>query len=339
MEWGIVWKMNNKAVKIFSAIFYVLATLCMLSLFFINIKAGIWGLLAFLLLLTGIKIKDRARKKELEDLNLYMQKICNGNYELAIDDNCEGELSILKNNIYKVILLLRSSNDALKKNKANLADSLADISHQLKTPLTSMTVMCDLLKNEQDEENRKKFLNNIDFQLEKMNWLIITLLKLSKIDAGTVTFKKENYNLLNSVNNAISSFQIIAELKSINIVKKIDENIFVSGDEKWDTEAFSNIIKNCLEHTYDNGILEISANENSIFTELVIKDNGTGIEEKELKHIFERFYHGKNSSNQSVGIGLALAKTVLQHDQATIDVESKIGQGTTFYIKFYKTIV
>lgn len=331
--------MNNKAVKIFSAIFYVLATLCMLSLFFINIKAGIWGLLAFLLLLTGIKIKDRARKKELEDLNLYMQKICSGNYELAIDDNCEGELSILKNNIYKVILLLRSSNDALKKNKANLADSLADISHQLKTPLTSMTVMCDLLKNEQDEENRKKFLNSIDFQLEKMNWLIITLLKLSKIDAGTVTFKKENYNLLNSVNNAISSFQIIAELKSINIVKKIDENIFVSGDEKWDTEAFSNIIKNCLEHTYDNGMLEISANENSIFTELVIKDNGTGIEEKELKHIFERFYHGKNSSNQSVGIGLALAKTVLQHDQTTIDVESKIGQGTTFYIKFYKTIV
>lgn len=331
--------MNNKAVKIFSAIFYVLATLCMLSLFFINIKAGICGLLAFLLLLTGIKIKDRARKKELEDLNLYMQKICSGNYELAIDDNCEGELSILKNNIYKVILLLRSSNDALKKNKANLADSLADISHQLKTPLTSMTVMCDLLKNEQDEENRKKFLNNIDFQLEKMNWLIITLLKLSKIDTGTVTFKKENYNLLNSVNNAISSFQIIAELKSINIVKKIDENIFVSGDEKWDTEAFSNIIKNCLEHTYDNGMLEISANENSIFTELVIKDNGTGIEEKELKHIFERFYHGKNSSNQSVGIGLALAKTVLQHDQATIDVESKIGQGTTFYIKFYKTIV
>lgn len=331
--------MNNKAVKIFSAIFYVLATLCMLSLFFINIKAGICGLLAFLLLLTGIKIKDRARKKELEDLNLYMQKICSGNYELAIDDNCEGELSILKNNIYKVILLLRSSNDALKKNKANLADSLADISHQLKTPLTSMTVMCNLLKNEQDEENRKKFLSNIDFQLEKMNWLIITLLKLSKIDAGTVTFKKENYNLLNSVNNAISSFQIIAELKSINIVKKIDENIFVSGDEKWDTEAFSNIIKNCLEHTYDNGMLEISANENSIFTELVIKDNGTGIEEKELKHIFERFYHGKNSSNQSVGIGLALAKTVLQHDQATIDVESKIGQGTTFYIKFYKTIV
>lgn len=331
--------MNNKAIKIFSAIFYVLATLCMLSLFFINIKAGIWGLLAFLLLLTGIKIKDRARKKELEDLNLYMQKICSGNYELAIDDNCEGELSILKNNIYKVILLLRSSNDALKKNKANLADSLADISHQLKTPLTSMTVMCDLLKNEQDEENRKKFLNSIDFQLEKMNWLIITLLKLSKIDAGTVTFKKENYNLLNSVNNAISSFQIIAELKSINIVKKIDENIFVSGDEKWDTEAFSNIIKNCLEHTYDNGMLEISANENSIFTELVIKDNGTGIEEKELKHIFERFYHGKNSSNQSVGIGLALAKTILQHDQATIDVESKIGQGTTFYIKFYKTIV
>lgn len=331
--------MNNKAVKIFSAIFYVLATLCMLSLFFINIKAGICGLIAFLLLLTGIKINDRARKKELEDLNLYMQKICSGNYELAIDDNCEGELSILKNNIYKVILLLRSSNDALKKNKANLADSLADISHQLKTPLTSMTVMCDLLKNEQDEENRKKFLNNIDFQLEKMNWLIITLLKLSKIDAGTVTFKKENYNLLNSVNNAISSFQIIAELKSINIVKKIDENIFVSGDEKWDTEAFSNIIKNCLEHTYDNGMLEISANENSIFTELVIKDNGTGIEEKELKHIFERFYHGKNSSNQSVGIGLALAKTVLQHDQATIDVESKIGQGTTFYIKFYKTIV
>lgn len=331
--------MNNKTSKILSAVFFSLSAIGVFSLFFISVKVAVIASVAFLLLIIGIKIKDRARKKELEDLNLYMQKICSGNYELAIDDNCEGELSILKNNLYKVILLLRSSNDALQKNKTNLADSLADISHQLKTPLTSMTVMCDLLKNEQDEENRKNFLNNIDFQLEKMNWLVITLLKLSKIDAGTVTFKKENYNLSKSIDNAISSFQIIAELKSIHIVKNIDENIFVSGDEKWDTEAFSNIIKNCLEHTYDNGTLEISTNENSIFTELVIKDNGTGIEEKELKHIFERFYHGKNSSSQSVGIGLALAKTVLQHDKATIDVESKVGKGTTFYIKFYKTIV
>lgn len=307
-------------------------------LFFSPICAAVTAALGIGMTVT-FYIYTNKRFQEIEKLNDYLTQVCAGNFDLAIDSNEEGELSLLKNNIYKVILMLRSTHDEVLKSKENLADSLADISHQMKTPLTSMTVMSDLLKEETDESNRKTFIKNIDAQLDKMNWLIITLLKLSKIDAGTVTFKKETYSLSGAVKKATEPFAITADLQNIAICCDVDPKLRVTGDVKWDVEAFTNIIKNCLEHTPPGGTLTVQAKETLVYTELTIEDTGSGISKEELPHIFERFYRGKNSSENSVGIGLALAQTILNREKAMLDVESELGKGTKFSIRFYKTVV
>lgn len=307
-------------------------------LFFSPICAAVTAALGIGMIVT-FYIYTNKRFQEIEKLNDYLTQVCAGNFDLAIDSNEEGELSLLKNNIYKVILMLRSTHDEVLKSKENLADSLADISHQMKTPLTSMTVMSDLLKEETDESNRKTFIKNIDAQLDKMNWLIITLLKLSKIDAGTVAFKKETYSLSGAVKKATEPFAITADLQNVAICCDVDPKLRVTGDVKWDVEAFTNIIKNCLEHTPPGGTLTVQAKETLVYTELTIEDTGSGISKEELPHIFERFYRGKNSSENSVGIGLALAQTILNREKAMLDVESELGKGTKFSIRFYKTIV
>lgn len=280
----------------------------------------------------------KKRIEKIEMLNDYLSLVCSGKYDLDISDNTEGELSILKNNIYKVISLIKTQNEMLKKDKVSLADSLADISHQLKTPLTSMMVMTDLLKTEQDSSKRGEFVDVMETQLDKMKWLISTLLKLSKLDAGTADFKKEDFSLSSAFDEVLNPFLITLELKEISLFKDIPD-IFVRGDKSWSVQAIQNIVKNCIEHTDKNGSLSISAQDTNIYTQVIIKDNGCGIAKEDLPHIFERFYHGKNSSKDSVGIGLAFAKAVLEKENATVTVKSEEGIGSVFEIRFYKSIV
>ena len=289
--------------------------------------------------LTGVFICfTKSRYNKLNALNNYLSLVCAGNFDLDIADNTEGELSILKNNLYKVIVLLRSQNELLKKDKVYLADSLADISHQLKTPLTSMMVMTDLLKNESDADKKKEFIEIMENQLDKMKWLITNLLKLSKLDAGTVEFKYEEFSVKNSLLQSIKPFLLTMDLKGILYVD-CAEDFTVNGDSKWTAEAFENIIKNCIEHTDNGGELIISTENTNLYDSVIIRDNGSGIAKEDLPHIFERFYHGKNSSSDSVGIGLALAKAVFERENGKITVTSEIGKGSQFEIKFYKAIV
>lgn len=279
------------------------------------------------------------RYRDIEKLNDYLSRICAGFYDLDVQDNAEGELSILKNNLYKMMLLLRSQNDALQKDKTYLASSLADISHQLKTPLTSITVLCDVLKNETDEENRKKFTEIIESQAEKMNWLIITLLKISKLDAGTADFRNAPVQIQTVLHRALEPFLVTADLRNITVDTEDVSDFTFTGDENWSVEAVGNILKNCLEHMADGGRLTLSTAHTTVYDLLRIEDDGCGIQAEDLPHIFERFYHGKNASADSVGIGLALSKTVLNREHAQIEVQSKEGVGTVFSLKFYKTVV
>ncbi|MCM1115488.1 MAG: HAMP domain-containing histidine kinase [Clostridium sp.] len=280
----------------------------------------------------------KKRYDSLKELNNYLSLVCAGNYDLDINDNEEGELSILKNNLYKVITILRTQNDMLKKDKLYLADSLADISHQLKTPLTSMMVMTDLLKTEQKEEKKQEFIAVIENQLDKMRWLIQNLLKLSKLDAGTVEFKKEQVSAREIVDESIKPFLVTLDLKQISYVNHV-EDFIINGDKNWNIEALENIIKNCIEHTDKNGELVISSISTNIYDEILIADNGSGISKADLPHIFERFYRGTNSSGDSVGIGLALAKTIIERERGSLEVTSTEGEGTQFAIRFYKSIV
>lgn len=281
---------------------------------------------------------NRGRISEIERLNNYLSRVCSGDYSLDIANNAEGELSILKNNLYKVVVRLQTSNEALENDKSYLADSLADISHQLKTPLTSMMMMSELMKNEQDEEKRREFISIIENQLDKMKWLITTILKISKLDAGTAELAENEVEISDIIDEALKPFSIILDIKNIGISRETSSFCFV-GDKSWSTEAVENIVKNCIEHTPDGGMLFFEANSTKLYNELIIRDNGCGIAEDDLPHIFERFYHGKNASAESIGIGLALASEIFQKQKARLEAESVVGEGTLFRIRFYKSIV
>ncbi|MDD6666089.1 MAG: HAMP domain-containing sensor histidine kinase [Eubacterium coprostanoligenes] len=330
--------MNDKEIKILLIVSSVLTViLSIICAFFSKICAVLCLALGIILIIIFTVVTKR-RYKNLNDLNDYLSLVCKGIYDMNIDDNTEGELSILKNNLYKVITLLQSQNEYLKNDKLYLADSIADISHQLKTPLTSMMVMCELLENEENPDKRQEFVSVINNQLSKMKWLITNILKISKLDADATEFKRDEVSISKVLDDSLKPFALTAELKNIAIQNGANDFIF-NGDESWTVEAISNIVKNCLEHTNDGGKITISSESTNLYNKLTISDNGCGIAEEDLPHIFERFYHGKNSSKDSVGIGLALAKTVFEKENASVTVESEQGRGSVFEIRFYKSVV
>lgn len=330
--------MNDKEIRIVLIVSSVLTVvLSVICAFFSKICAVLCLALGIILIMIFAVVTKR-RYKNLNDLNDYLSLVCKGIYDMNIDDNTEGELSILKNNLYKVITLLQSQNEYLKNDKLYLADSIADISHQLKTPLTSMMVMCELLENEENPDKRQEFVAVINNQLSKMKWLITNILKISKLDADATEFKREEVSISKVLDDSLKPFVLTAELKNIAIQNGANDFVF-NGDESWTVEAVSNIVKNCLEHTNDGGKIIITSDSTNLYNKLTISDNGCGIAEEDLPHIFERFYHGKNSSKESVGIGLALAKTVFEKENASVSVESEQGRGSVFEIRFYKSVV
>lgn len=330
--------MNDKEIRIILIVSSVLtAVLSVICAFFSKICAVLCLALGIILIII-FTVVTKQRYKNLNDLNDYLSLVCKGIYDMNIDDNTEGELSILKNNLYKVITLLQSQNEYLKNDKLYLADSIADISHQLKTPLTSMMVMCELLENEENPEKRQEFVSVINNQLSKMKWLITNILKISKLDADATEFKRDEVSISKVLDDSLKPFALTAELKNIIIENKSNDFVF-NGDENWTAEAVSNIVKNCLEHTNDGGKITIASDSTNLYNKLTISDNGCGIAEEDLPHIFERFYHGKNSSKDSVGIGLALAKTVFEKENASVTVKSEQDKGSAFEIIFYKSVV
>lgn len=328
---------NNEFYKM-TAVLCAVVVLFTVVCAFTNLWAALLLFICGVILIAAFVVFTKRRYDKIAELNNYLSLVCSGKYDLDINDNTEGELSILKNNLYKVIVLLRSKNDMLNKDKQFLSDSLADISHQLKTPLTSMMLITELLQNEKDDGNRKDFIQIIQNQLDKMKWLITTLLKLSKLDAGTATFNMKLLSSRNIIEESLKPFLVSMDLKEISLEKDIEDFCF-TGDENWTVEAIGNIIKNCLEHTENGGRLVVSSKETTIFNEIKIIDNGCGIKKEDLPHIFERFYHGKNSSQDSVGIGLALSKAVLMQENGSIEVKSEEGIGSEFSVRFYKFVV
>lgn len=331
-------KMINKDIKIIALMGFLGTIVATVVTLFFNVVCSVVTFLLGAILTLTFYIVTKKRYKKIADLNNYLSLVCAGNYLIDIKDNTEGELSILKNNLYKVIVLLRSKNELLEKDKIYLADSLADISHQLKTPLTSLMVMVDLLKDEKNIDKQKEFISIIEIQISKIKWLVENLLKLSKLDAGTIKFKKEKIDVLSVITKSLSPFLVQMEMKNISLETTINDFSF-TGDLNWTSEAVENIIKNCIEHIADNGKLNIETGVTNIYSYIKITDNGCGIKKKDLPHIFERFYQGENSSKESVGIGLALAKTIIDNQGGSIEVTSEENVGTEFIIKFNKMVV
>ena len=304
------------------------------KLLVINILSIIILVFAILVILY---IYSRSESKKIKEIEKYIEAINNKNYTLKISENSEDEFSNLSNELYKTTVMLKEQASNSQKFQKTLQTNIEDISHQLKTPLTSISIMLDNIIDNPDMEieTRQKFLHEINRQIEWFNWLVIALLKLSKIDSGTAVFTKKEINVEKIINHVIQNLATPLDIKQQKIIVNGNSSKFI-GDYNWQLEALTNIVKNCIEHTPNHKNIYIKFEENNFYTKITIRDEGVGIAKEDIKHIFERFYKGKNSSENSIGIGLALAKSIIERDNGYIICSSKEGEGTTFEIKYMK---
>lgn len=305
----------------------------------IHLLLTFWFILSFLLVfIIFFFLYFEKKEKKIKEITNYMKEINRKNYQLGISDNGEGELSILRNEVYKTTLMLREESENLRLEKLALKDSISDISHQLKTPLTSILIMLDnIIDNPKMEEHTKNdFIKNVQHQVESIHFLIVSLLKLSRLDADVVEFKKETIFVDKLVASTIQNVSVLQELKMVNIEVICDTEISFLGDFHWELEALTNILKNAIEHSKEKGIVKIVVLNNPMYTKISIQDEGIGMSKKDLQNIFKRFYKGEQSTNDSIGIGLSLAKKIIEKDNGLIKVDSKKGKGTIFEIRYMK---
>lgn len=305
---------------------------------FLAINLSFLTITVVILLIIYIRYNYK-KEKDIKDIIKCIEQINKKNYEIQIDSISEDELSILKNEIYKTTIMLKEAAENSSKDKLNLKKSLEDISHQLKTPLTSILVMLDNIieDSNMEEKIRNDFIVDIKRNVLNINFLVQSLLKLSKFDANTVHFVKQENDLKTIVEESIKNVSTLCDLRNINIKLNIKENSKIICDDKWQIEALTNIIKNAIEHSKNNSNIIINIENNNVYSMIEVIDFGEGIAKKDIKHIFERFYKCKNTKTDSIGIGLALAKTIIEEDKGTISVESNKLE-TKFIIKYNEDI-
>ena len=273
------------------------------------------------------------QNKKLSKLNNYTEEVLNNNYMLDIRDNDEGNISKLKNKIYDMTVMLKEKNFLLEQDKIKIEKMIADISHQIKTPLTSLNILTELLYEEKDIKKKEEFLDDMVKELNKIEWLVKNILNIAKIDSKTLILKREKVNVMELLNKSKTTFNAILELMNVSLVIDGKNDVYFVVDKKWTEEAINNLIKNAIEHKAKN--INITFEKNNVYTVLVIKDDGEGIEEEDLPHIFERFYKAKNSKSESMGLGLAFVNSIITNENGSIRVKSKKGKGTKFIIKIY----
>lgn len=274
--------------------------------------------------------------RRIKKLTNILSHINNGDYSYLISDNKEDNISILQNEIYKSAINLRELALREEQDKKELKKSLEDISHQIKTPLAAITISLDnilLLLKHQNKEYQQ--IVQVKKEINRLNFLIKNLLKLSSFDVNAVNFNINSNKLDNIINQVILNLEPLCDLKNVTI-KYEDTNISLLCDYNWEVEAITNIVKNSVEHSHPCSEVKIVAKENKLYTEIIIIDTGSGISKEDISHIFRRFYRGKSSNKDSFGIGLSLAKSIIEKDNGKISVNSKIEEGTTFTIKYFK---
>lgn len=278
------------------------------------------------------------RYKKIAELTSDIDRILHGEENISLEKYTEGELALLHSEIYKMTIRLREQQSKLVEDKMYLADFLADVSHQIRTPLTSINILVSMLSEpDLSFEKREQTVHKLYGLLSRIDWLITALLKMSKIDAGTVKFRKEKLTVQQLIDKACMPVRVPIELHRQELIENGEGEL--ECDAAWSCEAIGNIVKNCMEHTPDGGTIKVIGKENSLFSEIVITDNGSGIDAEDLPHIFERFYKGRSSDEKGgFGIGLALARMIITGQNGTLKAENYSG-GAMFTIRFYKTTV
>lgn len=329
---------NNRELHYSLIVFVIFTTVMVVVGFFVSVLTGILILTACLIAIAIFLLTEHYRYRRLQKLSIDLDNLLINGTPLPIAEYNEGELSILANQIQKITLLLKESADVVTADKKYLADSLADISHQLRTPLTSMNLTASMLRNpELSTEKRIELSRELRSLLTRMDWLIETLLKISKLDAGTIQLTKRPVQVRDLIARATEPLAIPTELRNQQLVVYCKEEAFV-GDPIWTAEALGNILKNCIEHTPEGGTITVTAQETALYTQIEVTDTGSGFDPKDIPHLFERFYKGSNASQNSYGIGLALARTVIAAQNGTVQAQN-CDTGAKFIIKFYKQVI
>ena len=295
-------------------------------------------LLSFMILIYLFVRYYFKRDNEIEKIIKCLEKINQKNYEIDINDVSEDKLSILKHEIYKTTVMLKENTEKANQDKINLKNSLQDISHQLKTPLTSSIIMLDNIIDdlENDIEIKPEFIKKVKKDISKISFLIQSILKLSMFESNTITFIRKEIPVKKIINSSIENIENLCDLKNIKIVVKDRSKNKIYCDYRWQVEALTNILKNAVDYSFNDSIIIVETDKNNTYTQIKIKDFGKGMSEDETLNIFKRFYKGKNSSSDSNGIGLSLAKAIIEKDNGRVIVNSLKGEGTTFSIKYFK---
>ena len=329
---------NNKELRISLVLLGLATAILTLIGLSLSVAAGALILISGLVPIAIHLSTEYYRYKKLQKLSSDLDRLLISGTPLPIREYSEGELSILANQIQKMTLRLTESAEAIKSDKVYLADSLADISHQLRTPLTSMTLTTSMLREPNlSDERRMELTGELRRLLTRTDWLVETLLKLSKLDAGTVKLTQQKISVRKLIDRAAAPIAIPMDLRNQRLIIHCKEEAF-TGDPIWTAEAIGNILKNCMEHTPEGGTITITAQETALYTQIEVQDTGAGFDAKDIPHLFERFYKGSNASENSYGIGLALARTVITSQNGTVQATN--GEcGAKFVIKFYKQVI
>ncbi|OOM73678.1 sensor protein KdpD [Clostridium puniceum] len=328
--------LRNREFRQLAILFSLIAATTITLGFAINRLAGILAIASAAAFGTAFFAFTRARYKSIAQISDQIDLLLHNADHLYIGESDEGELSILQSEITKMTLRIREQNDALKKEKEHLADSLADIAHQLRTPLTSVNLILSLLENNSDENERKALIRETKELFVQMDWLLTSLLKLSRLDAGIVVFQGEQIDVNTLISAALHPFLIPMELHDIALQIDVPKGITIQGDSGWLSEAIQNILKNCMESAGENGRIEIVCTDTPLFTEIAIHDSGAGFEKEDLPCLFDRFYRGKKQNATGYGIGLALCKMIITRQGGTITAKNHPQGGAIFSLRFPK---
>lgn len=329
---------NNKELRRGIAILAGATVILVVIGFAVSAACGVLVLIACIVIGVIHIVTEVYRYRRLQKLSADLDHLLISGTPLPITEYNEGELSILANQVQKLTLRLTEAAEVVEADKKYLADSLADISHQLRTPLTAMTLTTTMLRTtELTDEKRIELTGELRSLLTRTDWLVETLLKISKLDAGTVKLAKDAVSVSELISRSAAPIAIPMDLRNQALVVNYNGESFI-GDLIWSAEALGNILKNCVEHTPEGGTITITVQETALYTQIEVEDTGSGFNPKDIPHLFERFYKGSNASQNSYGIGLALARTVITAQNGTVQAQN-CETGAKFIIKFYKQII
>lgn len=320
--------------------FLIMFTAFGAAFYFLGALSALWILALSLLYISIHFISDYKRYQKIAILNHQLDAILHDEAHNIFSNCNEGELAILHSQLTKLLLRLHDQADDLKNDKLLLATALADISHQMKTPLTSIHLLLSFLNEDAvTADRRREIAREISTLLDRIDWLVYALLKISRLDAGTADLEKKQVSVQELLNKSYALIAIPMDIKNISWTCNANESVTYTGDLSWSIEAISNILKNCMESCSEGGCICVATAQNPLYTQIIITDTGSGISAEDLPHLFERFYRGKESDSHSVGIGLSLAQKIINAQNGTIKASNAKQGGAQFEIRFYHSTI